>query len=156
MRRKDREVTSSEETEKIIKKCDTIKIALNGDGFPYIVPLNFGYTFKDGFTFYFHSAQEGRKTDLIKKDNRAAFLLDCSHKLIKGKTPCGFTMNYESVMGEGKIEIVPENQKSAALNIIVNHYVEGEFAFPPEILNKTAVFKLNVTKISCKRNMTNS
>ena len=40
MRRKDREITDFDEIMKIIDKCDTCRLALFDDEFPYIVPLN--------------------------------------------------------------------------------------------------------------------
>lgn len=43
MRRKDREITDFDEMIKIIEKCDTCRLALNDEEYPYIVPLNFGH-----------------------------------------------------------------------------------------------------------------
>ena len=72
MRRKDREVTDFSEIIKIMKNCDVCRLALNDDGFPYILPLNFGMAVnEDKITLYFHSALEGYKVGLIQKDNRA-------------------------------------------------------------------------------------
>ena len=42
MRRKDREVTDIKDIKNIIDRCDICRIALNNDGYPYILPLNFG------------------------------------------------------------------------------------------------------------------
>jgi len=54
MRRKDREVTDLSE---IMKNCDVCRLALNDDGFPYILPLNFGMAVNgEKITLYFHSA----------------------------------------------------------------------------------------------------
>lgn len=41
MRRSDREVKEFEDIVAIMKKCDLCRIALNNDGYPYILPLNF-------------------------------------------------------------------------------------------------------------------
>lgn len=55
MRRKDREISDFDEIIEVIKKCDVCRIALNDDGFPYVVPLNFGLDVQDGNVFlYFH------------------------------------------------------------------------------------------------------
>ena len=48
MRRKDREITDFDEMMKIIAKCDTCRLALFDDEFPYIVPLNFGTDVEEG------------------------------------------------------------------------------------------------------------
>lgn len=79
MRRKDREVTDFSEIIEIMKNCDVCRLALNDDGFPYILPLNFGMAVNgDKITLYFHSALEGYKVGLIQKDNRASFEMDCN------------------------------------------------------------------------------
>ena len=58
MRRKDREITDFDEMMKIIAKCDTCRLALFDDEFPYIVPLNFGTDVEEGQLYlYFHSAK---------------------------------------------------------------------------------------------------
>ena len=82
MRRKERQINDFMEIYDIIKRCDICRIALNNDGYPYILPLNFGVSSEDEkLTFYFHSALEGQKLQLIEKDNRASFEMDCSHEL---------------------------------------------------------------------------
>ena len=69
MRRKDREITDFDEMMKIIAKCDTCRLALFDDEFPYIIPLNFGTNIENGQLYlYFHSAKEGTKLDLIRKN----------------------------------------------------------------------------------------
>ena len=50
MRRKDREITDFDEMMKIIAKCDTCRLALFDDEFPYIVPLNFGTNIEEWTT----------------------------------------------------------------------------------------------------------
>ena len=46
-------------------------------GVPYIVPLNYGYEYADGeLTFYFHSAKEGRKLEILKKNPTVCLELD--------------------------------------------------------------------------------
>ena len=70
MRRKGREVTDLSEIIEIMKNCDVCRLALNDDGFPYILPLNFGMAVNgDKITLYFHSALDGYKVGLIRKDN---------------------------------------------------------------------------------------
>lgn len=84
MRRKDREITDFNEIIEIIRKCDVCRIALkDDDGYPYIVPLNFGLDVQEEQVYlYFHAAMEGKKLDLIAKDNRATFEMDCDHNFI--------------------------------------------------------------------------
>lgn len=153
MRRKDREIKEFEEIVQVMKKCDVCRIALNDDGYPYILPLNFGMRAEgEQITLYFHGAGEGRKYELIKRDNRASFEMDCSHKLIADREACSCTMQYESVIGRGKIEIVPEEERYDAMRALMRQYYEEEFSFPEEAVKRTTVMKLVVEEVTGKRN----
>ena len=111
MRRSDREITDIKEIVEIMRKCDVCRLALNDDGYPYILPLNFGVGFdNEKITLYFHSALEGRKVQLMERDNRASFEMDCGHALqyFEDKGYC--TYAYESVIGKGHITILDESE----------------------------------------------
>ena len=55
MRRKDRQVLDFKEIYEIIERCDVCRIALNNDGYPYMLPLNFGISAEnEKLTIYFH------------------------------------------------------------------------------------------------------
>ena len=102
MRRSDREIIDKKEIIEIIRKCDVCRIVLNDKDYPYIVPLNFGMDIQDGkIVFYFHGADEGKKYDLMRKDNRVTFEMDCSHQLVMNDKKMSCTMKYESVIGRG-------------------------------------------------------
>ena len=82
MRRSDREITDFEKMIDIVRDCDVCRLAINTDGAPYIIPLNFGMSVDDGvLALYFHGALEGTKYDLIEKDPHVSFEMDCSHEL---------------------------------------------------------------------------
>ena len=54
----------------------------NDDGYPYIIPLNFGMSVEGEKSYaYFHSALEGYKVDLMKGITGASFEMDCNHLL---------------------------------------------------------------------------
>ncbi len=156
MRRKDREITDHAELMEIIDRCDVCRIALNDeDGMPYIVPLNFGVSESGGkLCFYFHSALEGWKLRLIANDARAAFEMDCRHKLEYSADSCYCTFAYESVMGKGKIRILSDEEKFAALTLLMEHYHPGENAhFNPAAISRTCVYCLEVETMSGKRKL---
>ena len=66
---------------------------------------------------YFHGAMEGTKYDLIEKDNRASFEMDCEHKLVTEVEHGSCTMDYESVIGQGRVEMLSDDEKYNALYI---------------------------------------
>ena len=68
MRRADREITDFEEMLQVMERCDVCRLALNDEGYPYILPLNFGMSARDGkVELYFHGALEGRKYQLMAR-----------------------------------------------------------------------------------------
>ena len=81
MRRQDREVLQPEQIDAIIESCDCLRLGLNAEDGAYIVPLNFAYVPGKPAKFYFHSAKEGRKVDMIGQGTKAGFELDGAHRL---------------------------------------------------------------------------
>ena len=151
MRRTDREVTEFSEIIAIIEKCDVCRLALNNDRYPYILPLNFGMGVKDNrIILYFHGAAEGTKYELMEKDNRASFEMDCEHLLVTDEEHGSCTMNYESVIGQGHIEMLSDDEKFDALCILMKHYHQEEFPFNKAVMPKTKVFKLVVEQVTGK------
>lgn len=151
MRRTDREVKNIEDIIAIIRKCDVCRIALNDAGYPYILPLNFGVSVNRGrIELYFHGASEGTKYELIRRDNRASFEMDCEHRLITDVERCSCTMEYESVIGQGHIEEVPEGEKKHALTLLMEQYHEEGFPFNEAVMERTRIMKLVVERVTGK------
>ena len=154
MRRKDRQIINFNEIHDIIKRCDICRIALNNEGYPYILPLNFGVSVEnEKIVFYFHSALEGKKLELIEKDNRAGFEMDCGHELEYFEKKGYCTYAYESVIGRGHILMIEdEKEKFEALELLTDHYHTGKKAwFNPAAIPRTAVYKLEVEEFTAKR-----
>lgn len=152
MRRRDREIKEFDEIVKIIKKCDSLVLGLNDEGYPYLVPLNFGIDIEDGQLYlYFHCAKEGKKLDLIQKDNRATFEMDCNHNFILYEERMSCTMGYESVIGQGTVEIVDEDKKYDALKILMRQYHAEDFQFNTDMIKVTTLLRLKVEKLTGKR-----
>lgn len=154
MRRRDREITEFDEIVKVIEKCEVCRLALNDGEYPYILPLNFGMELIDGkITFYFHGAQEGKKYELIQRNNKASFEMDCATRLVTILEDGNCTMEYESVIGQGTVEIVPDDQKERALDILMKHYHKEDFPYNKAVIPRTKVFKMTVERCTGKRRM---
>lgn len=153
MIRKDREITDRAEQLAIMEACDVCRVALNGeDGYPYVVPLNFGVEVAgDEVTLYFHSARRGLKLDLIARDPRATFEMDCDHELIFYDERMSCTMGYRSVIGRGRIEVVPDDERTHGLDVLMRHYHAEDFAYNPKTVPATCVWRLSVESMVGKR-----
>ena len=158
MRRKDREVLDEVKIDKFIRNCDCCRIGFydKENNEVYIVPLNFGYSHVDNKrVFYFHGAKEGRKIELISKTKKVSFEMDSNHEIIVGKMACNYSERYQSVMGTGLISFVEDkDEKIAALNeIMFQSTGKKDWEFPEPMLNAVAVFKIEVTSLSCKEHL---
>ena len=152
MRRKDREITDFDEIVDVIRACDVCRIAMNDGDYPYIVPMNFGLDVQDGQVYlYFHCAMKGKKLDLLRRDNRVTFEMDCDHSLILHEEDMNCTTSLESVIGRGTVEFVPDEDKYEALMILMRHYHAEDFKFNTDMIKVTAVLKLTVTEMTGKR-----
>ncbi len=153
MRRSDREIKEFDDIVAVMKKCDVCRIALNHGGYPYILPLNFGMSVVDGrIELYFHGAMEGLKYGLMERDNRAGFEMDCAHRLVteqKGKS-CSCTMEYESVVGRGRLEILSDEEKQSALQSLMEHYHDNPMPFSEAVADRTKVYRLAVESVTGK------
>lgn len=152
MRRNDREISDKLVIEEIIQKADVCRLALVDNGKPYIVALNFGYVKGDKNCMYFHCAHEGRKIDIIRKNNQACFQMDIDHELLTAKKACGYTMNFKSIVGYGNITIVDtQAEKIEGLNAIMKQYTQqDQFEYPDKMLDITTILKLEIEEITAK------
>lgn len=148
MRKKEREIKDREVIDGIIRRCRVCHLAMCDDGQPYVIPLNFGY---DGYFLYFHAALEGKKIDIIKRNNRVGFEFDILHDIVTSRQACGWSAKYESVVGTGTAEIVDDlDAKKEALECIMRQYGSDANDFSDEIIKKTLIFRVLILEISGK------
>ncbi len=153
MRRNDREITDFGEIIKIIDQCKVCRVAMIDNGKPYIVPMNFGYEYKNKIlSLFFHSAAEGRKINSLKSNNFVCFEADCGHELVENDVACKNGFLFESVIGEGYVTFILEpEEKKQALNMIMKHQCGKLFGFDDNSVINLAVYKIEVTVLSGKR-----
>jgi nitroimidazol reductase NimA-like FMN-containing flavoprotein (pyridoxamine 5'-phosphate oxidase superfamily) len=152
MRRSDREIKEFDKLIQVMEECDVCRLAFFDEEYPYIVPLNFGLQVTgEQITLFFHGANEGKKYELMERNNKVGFEVDCSHRLVTEGSMC--TMEYESVIGNGHLEIVAEAEKYDALCLLMKHYHKEDFEFNKAVIPRTTVFKLIVKNITGKARM---
>ena len=118
------------------------------EGVPYIVPLGFGYEDKN---LFFHSGKEGKKLDILRKNNRVCFEIDVDVELLRHDEPCQWEMRYKSVIGLGRAHFVhnPE-EKRRALDAILRQYTDDSFAYPEERIASTLIIKVEIEDMTGK------
>ncbi len=150
MRRKDKEIKDKKEIELIIRKANVCRIALSDNNMPYIVPVNFGY---NNNCLYIHSAIEGKKIEIIKKNNDICFEIDIAHEILQGKLACHTTMKYYSVIGYGKAYIIDDSEeKIKALNIIIEHCLPKiPHEYSEKFFKKIVIIKVEINNMTGKK-----
>lgn len=155
IRRKDRAVTDINEITKSIDAAKILHLGLIDKGFPYIVPLHYGYAYNaanDTFVFYMHGAKVGHKIGLIKENGNACIELDTDIELDPaGDIPCQYGSFYSSVIGQGKATIVENlEEKKYALNLLMKYQIGRTFEFTNQMADAVAVIKVDITEYTAK------
>lgn len=148
MRRKDRQVSDRDAIDGIIRRCKVCRLGMCDNGQPYVVPLSFGY---DGQFLYVHAASEGRKIDILRRNNRVCFEFDILEEVISSDQACNWGMRYESVIGSGVAEIMTDTDaKKAALDRIMQQYSSDRWTFDEQAVSGTLVVCIRIEEISGK------
>jgi nitroimidazol reductase NimA-like FMN-containing flavoprotein (pyridoxamine 5'-phosphate oxidase superfamily) len=154
MRRQDREVKDKAEIEDIIKQCKICHLAMVDEGMPYVVPLSYGYSFLDDNTLelYFHSAFEGRKLRILRKNNNVCFEISNEGEPVYAETPCNSGCYFSSVIGNGKVVFI-ENvaEKCKALSVMFKHQSGKDVVFNANQVESVCVYKVVSTDFTGKK-----
>ena len=155
MRRKDKEIIDLNDKLEIVKICKYCRLGLSDNNYPYIVPLNYGFSYENNIlSLYFHSALEGKKMDIIRKNKNACFEIDCDTRLVESEIPCNYGYEFKSIIGFGEIIILEDiNEKINGLNILMKHQTgkDIKYDFNVNELNNIIVYKLSVNKFTGKQ-----
>ena len=154
MRRKDREVQNKTEVFDILNRCDTIRMGMQGNQSPYVVPVSFGMEVVNGnAVIYFHCAQQGLKVDLIRANPNVCVEGDIFIQV--EKTAHGITTRYESVIGFGECQILTDvDEIKHGLKVLLSHYGYQEYPLDRCVgISHLLVGKIALYKITGKRNL---
>lgn len=89
----------TDEMSAIMENCTVMRLAVFYGERPYIELVNFAFNFERGvFTFYFHSATEGKQIPLIRTAPTICIKRDTAYELPAAKASCAYARNYQSVI----------------------------------------------------------
>lgn len=106
----EREVTNPILIDEMLKMFHHVNVGMNGDdGFPYVVPLNYGYEIKDSKLYvYTHFMKRGYKLELLKKDSHVCLEFSAFHDFPDCKYK-GHYHDYRSIIAKGIMKLVDGN-----------------------------------------------
>ncbi len=139
-----KDITSPEILEEIIKLCPVCHVAMFDETYPYLLGFNFGYSNK---SIYLHCTKEGKKIDLLRKNNHVCVYFDTDHEIFARNTPvaCSWRMKYRSVQAFGKAFFVDDyNEKLAALHIFMANYTSQTFSYSTPAVNNIQIIRIDI------------
>lgn len=152
MTRRELEITDMDQIIHILEDSKVLHLGLVDEGMPYVVPMNYGYTMKDGkLTIYLHGAAKGYKLDVIRKNPVCSFTMECEVEPFEGKVACQYGTSYYSLMGRGEIVIVDDvNEKMSALTTLMKTQTGGDFEFNEKLVSIVSVMRIDVAEYTAK------
>jgi uncharacterized protein len=150
MRRHKQEITDRAVLESILNKALICRLGLCEDGIPYVVPVCFGY---EDNCMYIHSAGEGKKLEIIKRNNNVCFEAEAEAEIIPGEDACKWSVHYLSVIGFGKAFIVDDYEgKIKGLNAIMRHYSgQAGHMYNEKSTNLATIIKIEIETVTGKK-----
>ena len=149
LRRHDKQIEAMPDIEAVIREATVCYLGLCDGEAPYVVPLSFGY---ESGRIFFHSAGQGRKLDVIRRNPRVGFAFAVDVAPVAGDDPCAWTMRYRSVAGQGHAVIVTDAvEKAHALDLIMAQYGGAAGGYDPQRLSAITVIRVDVDTLTGKR-----
>lgn len=147
IRRKDR-IWNSEESDELLSNAEYGFLAFADENSGYGIPISYA---REENKLYFHCAPEGRKLEALKNCANVSFA-------VVGKTrvrPNEFTTSYQSVIAQGKIsQVFEEEEKRKALRLLLKKYSKGfediGEKYIDSSIGRTAVLRLDIEFVSAK------
>lgn len=152
MTRREREVTDINEILDIINQAKVLHLGLSDEGWPYVVPMNFGYEYTDGkLVFYLHGANKGYKFDVLEKNPKVSIALEAEMIPFEGQVACQYGMAYRSVMGRGYGSLVTDvEEKEKALSLLMKQQTGKDFTFNEKLVSIVNVIRIDMTEFTAK------
>ena len=152
MTRRERQVTDPQQIRRILDTARVLHLGLAVDNEPYVVPLNYGYIMEEGkLVLYLHSAQRGKKLDMLRANPNVFFEMDCDRMPFESKLPCQYGMVYSSIMGHGVATVVEDvEEKKRAMTILMKTQTGKDFEFNDRLVSMVAVVRVDVSEYTSK------
>ncbi len=151
--RREREVTDIVEITRILDKSLVAHVGMVDGDEPYVVPMNYGYIFKDGqLIIYLHGARRGRKLDVIRANPKVFFEAECDLQPFEGDIACNYGIAYASIMGRGIAEIIDDpEEKKEGLSAIMKTQTGKDFVFDDKLASVVSIIRITVSDFTAKR-----
>lgn len=150
--RREKLITDIDTVIEILEKSKVLHLGLVDGDEPYVVPMNYGYTMDDGkLTLWLHGATQGRKYDIIKKNPKVFFEMECDLQPFEGDVACKYGISYTSLMGRGTAVIVEDSQeKQDALTFLMKTQTGMDYEFNDKLASVVGIIRIDVIDYTAK------
>ena len=143
IRRKEKAITERNEMISIIQTAEHITIAMCVDNEPYLVTLSHGYD-QENHCIYFHCAQEGKKIDILEKNNVVWGQALIDNGYVQGA--CDHL--YATTQFKGRVSFINDiSEKRHALSIMIHSLDSNPEKVMEKQLTEKAVNKVMIGRI---------
>ena len=151
MRRREREIRDERQMRDILERGLVCRLGLSDGRYPYVVADELRHPRRAAVP---PQRGEGKKIDLIRRNNRVCFEVDVNAQVAPGETPCRWSMKYRSVIGFGTARILDDlEEKRAGLGAVMAHYGGPEGPFDGKSLERTCVIEIVIERMTGKQSL---
>lgn len=148
MRKADREITDPAALEALLREANVVNLGLWDGEQVYVVPMNYGYRDK---ALYVHSAVEGRKIDILKRNPQVCFTITGDQAIKEAEQACGWSTSFRSIIGYGVATFLEgAAEKTDGLNALMAQYSDKPMEYREDLLPITAVIRVDITEMTGK------
>ena len=143
MRRKEKAIENKEEMIAILEKSKYITIAMCENNNPYLSTLSHGYD-REKNCIYFHCAREGKKIDILTKQNTVWGQALQDYGYAEGA--CDHL--YATTQFKGKVTFIEDvKEKEYALRVMINSLEPNPQAVMDEQITEKSVKRVHIGRI---------
>lgn len=150
--RREKLITDNETVSEILNKSKVLHLGMVDGDEPYVVPMNYGHTFENGkLTIWLHGSKTGKKYDVIRKNPKVFFEMECDITPFEGEVACKYGISYSSLMGRGIATIVEDvEEKKSALSMLMKTQTEKDFEFNDKLSAVVGIIRIDVSDYTAK------
>ena len=150
--RREKLITDIDTVIDILEKSKVLHLGLVDGDEPYVVPMNYGYTMDEGkLTLWLHGATQGRKYDVIRKNPKVFFEMECDLQPFECDVACKYGISYSSLMGRGTAVVIEDSQeKQDALTFLMKTQTGMNFEFNEKLASVVGIIRIDVTDYTAK------
>ena len=150
--RREKLITDNETVSEILNKSKVLHLGMVDGDEPYVVPMNYGHTFENGkLTIWLHGSKTGKKYDVIRKNPKVFFEMECDITPFEGEVACKYGISYSSLMGRGIATIIEDvEEKKSALSMLMKTQTEKDFEFNDKLSAVVGIIRIDVSDYTAK------